>query len=136
MRGYLLASVPHDPRFGGAAGIVRALGPGLIRVAADYCGYDSLSLAERDFPQVLLELKSRLGDRAYLVGDRFTAADLTACELINPLYSPPASPLRSRWSRQRTPLAADPALAPVFDWFDHIYQKHRRPAPAAARAEA
>lgn len=127
VRGYLLASARHDPRLRGASAVARALGPGLIRVTSDYCGYDSLELAEKDFPQVLLELKGRLGSSAYLVGDRFTAADLTACALINPLYAPPASPLRSRWSKQRPPLASDPAFAPVFDWFDHIYQKHRRP---------
>ena len=132
VRGYLLASARHDPRLGVAGTVAGALGPGVIRVAADYCGYDSLALAEHDFPQVLRELKSRLGASAYLVGDRFTAADLTACALINPLYGPPASPLRSRWSRQRPPLASDPALAPVFDWFDHIYQKHRRPPPPTA----
>ncbi|MDO9020150.1 MAG: glutathione S-transferase family protein [Deltaproteobacteria bacterium] len=132
VRGFLLASARHDPRVGGVAGVARLLGPGVIKVASDYCGYDSLELAERDFPQVLLELKARLGDRAYLVGDRFSAADLTACALINPLYGPPASPLRSRWSRQRPPVAGDPAVAPVFDWFDHIYQKHRRPGPAGA----
>lgn len=136
VRGYLLASARHDPRVGAAAGLARVLGPGFIRATSDYCGYDSLELAEKDFPQVLLELKSRLGDKAYLVGDRFTAADITACALINPLYAPPASPLRSRWSKQRPPLAADPALAPVFDWFDHIYQKHRRLVPATPRAEA
>jgi glutathione S-transferase len=136
VRGYLLASARHDPRLRPAAAVVGVLGPGLIRVASDYCGYDSLDLAEKDFPQVLVELKQRLGDKAYLVGDRFSAADLTACALINPLYAPPASPLRSRWSRQRPPLAADPALAPVFDWFDHIYQKHRRQAPSAPHAEA
>jgi glutathione S-transferase len=132
VRGYLLATARHDPRLRGAAALARVLGPGLIRMTSEYCGYDSLELAEKDFPQVLLELKSRLGSSAYLVGDRFTAADLTACSLINPLYAPPASPLRSRWSKKRPPLASDPAFAPVFDWFDHIYQKHRRASPARA----
>lgn len=131
VRGYLLASARHDPRLRRGATLAKVLGPMAIKLGASQCGYDSLAAAEEDFPQVLHELKSRLGDNEYLVGGRFTAADLAVCSLINPLYGPPASPLRTKWTRQRPPVAAEAGLASVFDWFDHIYQKHRREKPAA-----
>lgn len=128
VRGYLLASARHDPRIPAASGVASVLGPMLIKIGASQCGYDTLEAAEQGFPASLRELKRRLGDKQYLVGDRFSAADLTACSLITPLYAPPAAQMGSEWSHRRPPLASDPDLSPLFDWFDRIYATHRGPS--------
>ena len=60
-------------------------------------------------------IRARLG--RYLVGDRFTVADLTAASLLYPLVQPPEGPVasaaaaRRRFERFRAPLAGAPGLS-------------------------
>lgn len=68
------------------------------------------------------------GDR-YLVGGRFTLADLTAASMLAPLLGPPGSP----WSMERLGYPVHPALLPFHArpaaaWLRRIYATYRQPA--------
>ena len=72
-------------------------------------------------------LESELGGRDYLVGDRFTVADLSAASLLYPLVRPPASPESPppppALERFRAPLKERPGC----QWVQEVYRRHRRP---------
>jgi glutathione S-transferase len=87
---------------------------------------------------LLPELAAAVAASPYLVGDRFTRADLTlACMLVSVLGVPADDVfalddgLRGMFG---IPLGADPALAPLRAWRDEIYRRHRggRVTPASA----
>jgi glutathione S-transferase len=71
-------------------------------------------------------LERELGDGEYLVGGRFTVADLTAASLFYPVVLPEGGPLRRdtfpRDPELRTELADRPGLA----WVEEMYRRHRR----------
>jgi glutathione S-transferase len=79
-------------------------------------------------------LESELDGRDYLVGDRFTVADLTAASLFYPLVLPPEGPrvpvLPEAYERFRGPLKARPG----FRWVEEIFRRHRKPATAPRAA--
>jgi glutathione S-transferase len=79
-------------------------------------------------------LESELGERDYLVADRFTVADLTAASLLYPLVQPPEGP-----SLPPPPEAFERFRAPLkerrgFHWVEEMFRRHRQrePAPVAA----
>jgi len=86
--------------------------------------------AERglDMTRQAFEQVAAAGD-GYLVGDRFTAADLTAAALLYPLVGPAEGP---QWPGDRPPdlqawidaYVDHPGAA----WVRRIYREHRRPA--------
>jgi glutathione S-transferase len=70
-------------------------------------------------------LESELGENQYLVGERFTVADLTAASLFYPLVMPPEGSLQ---------LDPPPALAQVrnsvpnrrgYRWVNEMFARHR-----------
>lgn len=76
-------------------------------------------------------LESELGDREYLVGDRFTIADLTAASLFYPMVLPPEGPLQ---------MGLPPAMAEIlpslkerrgYHWVNQMFARHRRAEPQA-----
>jgi glutathione S-transferase len=86
--------------------------------------------AERRFLTALDKLDSALARRAFLVGDRFSRADLTACALLWPLCRPgedeshlqevlpdPICALRNRLKSRR-----------FYHWVCDTYQQQRTPA--------
>jgi glutathione S-transferase len=77
---------------------------------------------------VLDRLESELGNRKYLVGDRFSVADLTAASLLYPLVLPEQAPkvvqeMPERYERLRASLAHRPG----YRWVREIYAAHRTP---------
>ncbi|HEY1690363.1 MAG TPA: glutathione S-transferase family protein [Solirubrobacteraceae bacterium] len=75
---------------------------------------------------VLDRLETELGDNKYLVGDRFSVADLTAASLLYPLALPAQAPkqikeMPARYERMRTELSSRPG----YRWVQEIYAKHR-----------
>jgi glutathione S-transferase len=72
-------------------------------------------------------LESEIGPSGYLVGDRFTIADLTAAALTTPFLRPPGrqylppqeppEPLRS--------FARELAARPAGEWVFDVYRRHR-----------
>jgi glutathione S-transferase len=79
-------------------------------------------------------LDAELGDNEYLVGDRFTVADLTAASLFYPLVQPPEGP-----SLPPPPEAVEDFRAPLVDrpgykWVGEMFRKHRKSAPEPVAA--
>ena len=106
------------------------------RVAAD----EAADAARRDvlagFDRLEAELDAAGGE--YLVGERFSVADLTAAALFYPVVTPPEGPQI---------LPADPPAGfaafqdsvsdrPGFKWVETMYARHREPAAHAAGAAA
>jgi glutathione S-transferase len=77
-------------------------------------------------------LEKELGDNEYLVGDRFSVADLTAASLFYPLALPPEFPYTSpAWDD--LPEGARDFIGPMRDrpgakWVAEMYRRHRLPA--------
>jgi glutathione S-transferase len=92
-------------------------------------GVKSEEEAERSGQRILASLdrlEAELGDNEYLVGDRFTVADLTAASLFYPLVLPPEGPdlgdPPEGFQRFRQPLEDRPG----YQWVAEVYRRHRR----------
>ncbi|MFL5866019.1 MAG: glutathione S-transferase family protein [Thermoleophilaceae bacterium] len=72
----------------------------------------------------------------YLVGDRFSIADLAAAALAGPLLAPPEFPWRPKGEPAPGLLRARGELMghPAADWILRVYAKHRLPAPTPSVA--
>ena len=98
--------------------------------------------AERAHQRVMAgldRLEQELGDRDYLVGNRFTVADLTAASLLYPLVLPPEGPRlldppSQEWDEFREPLRRRRG----YHWIAEMFRRHRQaePRPAAELAHA
>ena len=131
VRSYLISQASSDPRIGALwRAVISFAGPRAYkRHGADYMGYPTPAAAAEDFPKVIAKITDFLGPRSYLVGDAFTAADLTVCALLAPVYTPPNSSLKFPWSSEKPALASDPEFRRVFEWIDFIYNEHRHAPP-------
>jgi glutathione S-transferase len=74
-------------------------------------------------------LEAELGDGDYLVGDRFSVADLTAASLFYPLVGPPEGPQvitdpPPAWEELRAELAERRG----YRWVEEMFGRHRKPA--------
>jgi glutathione S-transferase len=90
-------------------------------------------LARAKVLRALDYLEERLGGRDYLVGDRFSVADLTAAALLYPVALPPGAPVAAdlmppAYLRFREPLKERPG----YRFVEEMYRRHRSPAGAAA----
>jgi glutathione S-transferase len=82
--------------------------------------------------EALDRLERELGDNEYLVGDRFSIADLTAASLFYPIALPPEFPYTSP-SWDQLPEGARDFLGemrerPGAKWVGEMYRRHRLPA--------
>ena len=86
----------------------------------------------------LPEIARAVAASPYLVGDRFTRADLTVAALVGPALGHPPDELFELEPGMRAlfglPFANEPAFAPLRTWRDELYRRHRgrRVVPAAA----
>ena len=73
----------------------------------------------------LERMNDALDENQYLVGNRFSRADLTAAALLAPLFTPPQYGLD--WpDKMPEPLQSEVnALEPQLVWAKEIYRKHR-----------
>jgi glutathione S-transferase len=109
----------------------RALGATARLFTGFRYGASSARAADRALRKVMAaldHLESELGDRSYLVGDRFSVADLTAAALLYPLVLPPEAPrlldpASEAWDRFRAPLKERRA----YGWVEETFARHRRP---------
>jgi glutathione S-transferase len=96
-------------------------------------GVKSEEAAERSRDRVVAaldRLETELDGNDYLVGQRFSVADLTAAALFYPLVLPPEAPQLGdppeSFERFREPLKERPG----FKWVAEVFRKHRNPAVA------
>jgi glutathione S-transferase len=82
-------------------------------------------------------MDARLKDgRRYLVGDRFTAADLTLASLAGPSVMPPEHPVRFPRMEDLPPAASaifrEVRQRPVAEYLTRMYARHRQATASAA----
>jgi glutathione S-transferase len=72
-------------------------------------------------------LEKEIGKSGYLVGDRFSVADLTAAAVFTALLRPKGFPypLPEPWPKELVELKASIAERPGCKWVEEIYAKHR-----------
>jgi glutathione S-transferase len=80
-------------------------------------------------------IERQRGSRAYLVGDAFTVADLTAAALLSPLVQPPEIqyPLRVEWPAYLRDYRAELLRHPAARWAADVYRLHRGRSAEVAR---
>jgi glutathione S-transferase len=100
---------------------------------------DDAEKAERAQIKVLAtldRLEAELGDGEYLVGDRFSVADLTAASLFYPLARPEEGPMpadqdaAAGFEAFRQPLLERRGI----QWVKEMFHRHRNPSKVAAAA--
>jgi glutathione S-transferase len=93
---------------------------------------------DRVLRTALPELAAAVAAAPHLVGDGFTRADLTVAAMLTPVLGLPPDDVFAMDAATRqmfgTPFGADPSLAPLREWRDGTYRRHRgrRVEPAAA----
>jgi glutathione S-transferase len=72
-------------------------------------------------------IAAELQPSGYLVGDRFSVADLTAAALFSPLVMPPEHPYPPAEPPPRSLMEFRDSLAshPAFAWVAEMYRRHR-----------
>ena len=93
---------------------------------------ESARQSEERLLAALERLDGALKERRFLIGDRFSRADLTACALLSPFCAPGKSDaqvwvalpeyIRALRDRHKT--------RPFFGWVLDLYRDYRHPAPA------
>jgi glutathione S-transferase len=96
---------------------------------------EAAELARRRIVEAFDRLEAELGDAEYLVGDRFSVADLTAAALFYPVVQPPDGP-RLAFD---PPEALERFRAPLkerrgYRWVEETFRRHRRRTAHAAKA--
>lgn len=104
--------------------------PLLKRAFRSLFGIDAARVArsKQVIADTLDDLDARLADgREYLVGNALSAADITACALLAPLFSPDEHPVYSRADMRAAmqPLVADWQQRPVAHWLRRRYREDR-----------
>jgi glutathione S-transferase len=92
--------------------------------------------AGRNVLAALDRLESELGDSEYLVGDRFTVADLTAAALFYPLVLPPEGPLQLDPPAQAAELQRRVEDRRGYRWVQEMFARNRRRGASRAGAGA
>jgi glutathione S-transferase len=120
-------------RFPRASGVyARAYTAVRFRTAGDRAAARS----RNELLRALDRLESELATGDYLVGERFTVADLTAAALFYPLVLPPEGPRQfdppESFDRFRAPLRERRGLR----WVEEMFRRHRRGAGRLAEQAA
>ena len=117
-----------------APALYEKVGPGAVAYARMFTkvryGTHPEAAAERARQRVVEgfdRLEAELGDDGYLVGGRFTVADLTAAALFYPVVMPPEAPrlltdLPERYERFRAQVRERPG----WRWVEEMFRRHRR----------
>ena len=106
---------------------LRLIFPGLSKKMRKYMDINDASteVSKRHIQKALKRINDSLENKKYLVGDRFSRADLCAAALLAPLFMPAKYGLS--WPHKLPePLQSEiEALAPQLQWAKDIYARHR-----------
>ncbi len=128
---FMTTDQPKARRTAGRAGL-RAAFPGVWRYMSARYGFDKASVnrSRETLVAALDRIESERAGSAYLVGDRFSVADLTAAALLYPLVWPAEFqyelPDPPRWEFLK-PYREHPALG----WISETWRRHRGSSAAA-----
>jgi glutathione S-transferase len=116
----------HGPLGERAVGVARAMGSAFVKLRYRVDEQGATELAKRKIAAGIDRVESELGDGEYLVGDRFTVADLTAASILYPFVMPPEGPrvmmeVPEPLRRYFDSLRDRPAL----DWVGEMFRRHR-----------
>jgi glutathione S-transferase len=92
--------------------------------------------ARQGVTEALDRVESELGERQYLVGDRFTVADLTAASMFYPLVMPPEGPLQMDPPAAVAGLRDSLAGRPGYQWVGEMFARHRNKGAGRAQIQA
>jgi glutathione S-transferase len=81
-------------------------------------------------------LEAELGGNQYLVGERFTVADLTAAALFYPLVLPPEGPLHLEPPDAVAEFRRSVADRPGYRWVEAMFARHRHKGASRAGTSA
>jgi glutathione S-transferase len=113
---------------GGTRALYRTLVPLLRRRFRDNIGLgeDALARARERLPGHLDRIERELGPSGYLVGDRFTVADLAVASIMSAIVRPPEFPYPlPEWSPGLLELREQLAARPGYRWVLDVYARHR-----------
>jgi glutathione S-transferase len=122
---------PALRRFGIARAGSRAFGSAYVKLRFGVSDPERAELARAKVVAAIDRVEAELDGGDYLVGDRFTVADLTAASLLYPVVQPPEGP--------QALTAMPPALAefveplrerPGARWVTEMFRRHRKPDAA------
>jgi glutathione S-transferase len=104
-------------------------------LAARYSTSDRTGVEEarRRLVEGFDRLEAELDGGEFLVGDRFTVADLTAAALFYPLVLPPEGPWEPVRTAEFTAFQDSVRERPGFRWVEETFRRRRRPSAATAR---
>ncbi len=130
----------------GRARLLRATAPAVRPfVRRDYgVSAESAEVAHGEVLAAMDRIEAELQPSGYLVGDRFSVADLTAAALFTPLIAPPHRPyMPATFPAGVQTLREELTARPGGRWIHEMYERHRRrggavsvPAGGAASAPA
>lgn len=123
-------------RFGPARTAFRSVGSRYVELRFRVSSESAAEQARETVQMALTRLEDELGDRSYLVGDRFSVADLTAAALLYPLVGPPEGPELPPAPAGFAEFQDSQRRRRAFGWVAEMFERHRRPAPVAAAAPA
>jgi glutathione S-transferase len=88
---------------------------------------ERLTAAQQRLPSYFERLESEIGPSGYLVGNRFSIADLAAAAVMTAIIRPPqfSYPLPEPWPRKLVELRESVADRAGFRWVLNIYAQHR-----------
>ena len=134
VRSYAFHHVTKDPDHVMAAVMPNATGTkatvmrAMFKLAAPYIRSDYRTGADAvdRVRSGMDRLEAELGGRDYLVGDRFTVADLTGAALFTPLVAPPQRPHQPRsLPEPLLELREELTARPGGRWVHEMYARHR-----------
>ncbi len=102
---------------------------GFVRLRYGAGGADGAEQARLKVIESLDRLEAELakGDGEFLVGERFSVADLTAASLFYPLVAPPEGPRRVERPPASEEFRSSQSERPGFEWVERTFAHHRRP---------
>jgi glutathione S-transferase len=121
----------------GRARFLRATAPAVRPfVRRDYgVSVESAEVAHGEVLAVMDRIEAELQPSGYLVGDRFSVADLTAAALFTPLIAPPYRPyMPATFPAALESVREELTARPGGRWIHEMYERHRRVGGAAPSA--
>ena len=101
-----------------------------LRLRYGVASDDAAALARERVLAGLDRVESELGDGEYLVGDRFSVADLTAAALLYPIVGPPEGPELPEMPAAMVEFRESVSPRPGFEWVREMFRRHRHVALA------